>query len=140
MTPVMCHVKHDPEAGTYGDCLRVCVASLLDLEAADVTHFFHDDCDGATGNARLVEFLSGQGYAPFWSHYPGELSLDDVLGHQGAQNPTCHYLLFGRVASGGDHVVVCKGGEIVHDPAWLQSPLIGPNETGFWGVMVLARA
>lgn len=136
MTPVFCRVKHEPEAGTYGDCVRACIASLLDMQTEDVPHFYEDNCDGETGNARVSEWLDGRELVPFWTVFPGSDPLDAVFQHMGAVNPNVHYLLFGN-SGAGDHVVVCKGGKIVHNPSWVDDGIAGPNSNGFWMIMVL---
>jgi hypothetical protein len=138
MQPVFCRVRHDPEAGTYGDCLRACVASILEIDAETVPHFFEDDCDGATGMDRLRKWLGTQGLAPFAASFDASASLDEILGFQADQNPGVHYLLFGRT-EGGDHVVVAQGDKVVHNPEWYPSRLVAAGSHGYWTVMVLAR-
>jgi hypothetical protein len=140
MIPVVCRVKHDPEAGTYGDCLRACIASVLEMQAEDVPHFTEDNPGGPIANKRLALFLRSLGFAPFWSNYDGNANVEDVLEHQGVQNPDAVFLLFGQTSGGGDHVIVCRGGEIIHDPAWYRSPMIAPGTHGFWTVMVVAKS
>ena len=140
MTPEICTVKHDPANGTYGDCVRACVASILDLDSEAVPHFYHDDADGAIIQRRMIDFLAPIGLAPFVIHYPGALNRDELFALLGEVNPAGHYMLFGSFPQGGDHVIVCKGGEVVHDPAWAHAPLINPGSNGYWTVMVLARA
>lgn len=138
MTPVTCRVKHDPENGTYGDCMRACIATLLDLDAEAVPHFFHDGKD-EEGGKRLTEWLAGQGYYPFRELGPRDMTLEDVLHYQSAVNPHAHYILYGSTGSGGTHVVVCKGGAVVHNPAWYGSHIVGPPVGLDWQIMVLAR-
>lgn len=139
MIPVVCRVKHDADVGTYGDCVRACVASIMELDAEAVPHFYHDNCDGGTGFDRINAFVGQHGLATFTTAYSGDDTLAELLATMGEQNPTAVYMLFGRTASGGSHVVVCRGGQIVHDPAWSRSPLIAPTSAGCWIVMVLAR-
>ena len=140
MIPVHCRVKHDPEAGTYGDCLRACVASLLDVaRPEDVPHFYEDNCSGEEGMARVATYLATVGYVPFYTVYDGGNTLDGLLAFLGEQNPTAHYILFGGTIEGGDHVVIGYGGKIVHNPAWYGSSIVGPGSTGVWVTMVLAR-
>ena len=139
MIPVHCRVKHAPDEGTYGDCLRACVASIMEVDAEAVPHFFHDDCDGQTGIDRMRVWLDDQGLSPFFTSFDGGHPLDDVLAIQAAQNPGVHYLLFGRT-EGGDHVVVCKGDKVAHNPAWYPTPIVAAGTHGFWTIMVIARA
>lgn len=138
MTPVVCRIKHDPENAVYADCVRACIASVMDMDAGDVPHFYHDNCDGLTGFGRINEFLAPFGLAAFSVAYDGAYSMDDVLALMGEQNAATVYLLFGQTAY-GDHVVVCRGGECIHDPAWFRSPLFKAAQAGYWIVMVLAK-
>lgn len=138
MIPAICRIKHDPDAGTFGDCLRACVASILELDADDVPHFFHDGCDGETGTQRMREWLSERQLAPFFIQYDGHHSLDEILELQGAQNPDVHYLLYGRTAD-EDHVVVARGDKVVHNPSWYPTPLVGCGSHGLWTMMVIVR-
>lgn len=137
MKEVFCKVKHDPDAGLYGDCVRACIASILELKAEDVPHFHHDNCDAIEANARICEWLSGRGLVPFWTGFPGSEPLDAILQHMGEINPTVNYMLYGNNGS-GDHVVVCQGGKIIHDPSWVNVGLAAPNSNGFWLTLVIA--
>jgi len=140
MTPEICTVKHDPPNGSYGDCVRACVASILDLDSDIVPHFFHDNAPNPIPQERMSKFLAPLGLATFVAHYPASLMRDDLLTMMGQLNPDVHYMLFGRLANGGDHVVVCKGDQIVHDPAWFAIPIVEAGNNGYWSIMVIARA
>jgi hypothetical protein len=137
MTPAHCITKHNPPH-SYGDCLRACVATILDLPTDYLPNFVDVgvDADGAFTHMRL--WLSSMNLAPFITAYPGEHAMADLLEMQGALNPTSIYVLFGSV-SGGDHCVVCEGGSIVHNPAWHGCDLIGPMSNGTWQLLVLGR-
>ncbi len=149
MRQVHCQIKHDPDNGTYGDCMRACVASIMEFAPERVPHFMHDNCSPAEANRRMVDWLRHYGYAPFVISCGGEDTMADILSYMGDQNPTACYMLFGRTEY-ENHVVVCRGGEMVHDPAWLSSPLIYPNGyskpeigppwQGAWAIMVIARS
>lgn len=138
MTPVLCRVKHDPAAGTYGDCVRACIATIMDVDAEAVPHFVHDGCDGTTMQNRIRDWLAPQGLAPYWTHYDGNIPLEEVLETIGAQNPNVVYLLYGR-NEGGNHVNVCCGDKIVHDPNWYRTAFRGCADWGAWSVMVITK-
>ena len=126
MTPTPCHVKHDPP-NTYGDCLRACIATLLDLDTARVPHFAHDGpTDDAVVLTRLRVFLRGRGLLPFSATYGG--TMDEVLNLMATVNRDVTYLLFNS-----GHVVVCCNDEVLHDPAWVPVKMDG----SVWSVMVL---
>jgi len=139
MIPVHCRVKHDPENGMYADCMRACVASILELEPEAVPHFTDGHPPADEVYAALDDFLSGMGLAAFGVAFPGSLSFGELLEHFGALNPNATYMLIGRNGEGDNHCVVCQGGVVAHDPAWFRSKMDGPSDEGFWYVMVLAR-
>ena len=139
MTPVHCITRHDPENGTHGDCLRAVIASLLDKQPGDVPHFMHDYPNEAELNLRLRQYLNSFGLTSWWMHMDGATPRDELLEYIAGINPDCHYLLFGTTASGAYHVVICRNAEIVHDPAWITSPLVSPASTGHWTIVVIAR-
>jgi hypothetical protein len=138
MVPVVCRVKHDPDAGTYGDCLRACVASIMELDAEDVPHFADGDPSGPDVFDQLRQWLNARDYFPFFMGLSGDISLSELLAQQGELHPEIYYILTGNVGD-GDHCVVCKGGAIVHNPSWIASPLTGPPSNGFWNILVLMR-
>jgi hypothetical protein len=141
MTPVFCRVKHDPENGTYGDCLRACVAAMLDMEANPeaVPHFAHDGAIADIVFERMRAYLATQGLAPWLTHYDPTETLENVLEILADSGPGVHYMLFGRTAYDGDHVVICRDGKVVHDPAWYSTPLVKGGSQGSWLVVVFAR-
>lgn len=138
MIPVHCRVRHDPEAGTYGDCVRACIASILELDAEAVPHFYHDNCDPVTGHNRMVDWLASVGYVPFSIGYEGCYALDEILEFNSDMNATAHYILAGSTGE-GNHVVVCQGGRVAHNPAWYGCALVGPTDVGQWQITVIAR-
>lgn len=139
MIPVMCRVGHYPERGLYGDCFRACVASILEVGSDIVPHFYENNETGPEAMQRLSDFLKPLGYAPFTCVYDGDASRDEILEMMMSQNRDTYYMLFGRV-SGGDHVVVCRGGTVAHDPAWYPGTMTECNSAGAWVIMVLARS
>lgn len=137
MTPVDCMVTHNPP-NSYGDCVRACIATMLDLPSADVPHFAHDNAPGDVVYQRIRDWMAPRGYMPFWVNFPDE-PLDSVLSYIGTLNPDVTYMLYGSSGT-GDHVVVCYGGCVVHNPQW-GGPLslAGPGSHGFWSTMVITR-
>lgn len=139
VTPAFCRVKHAPEEGTYGDCLRACVATILDLNTEDVPHFYHDDCAPEEGNQRLRDWLAKRGLGAYWVGYPGDISVDEIITSVSENGQGIPFILYGETAYGGQHVVVCRDGKKVHDPAWAAAPFVGPGNSGQWVVLVIAR-
>jgi hypothetical protein len=118
---------------------------VLNLPFDQVPHFYHDGCDGETGIKRLSDWLANWTcpLGAFRAYYPGDASVADILSQNSVFNPDALYLLFGVTQSGGAHVVVCRGGAIEHDPAWVKSPMVGPSMTvdgePVWMVMTICR-
>lgn len=129
MTPRMCQVRHAPPE-RYGDCLRACIASLLNMEPVDVPHFADNGVDSVVMIDNCRSWLKTQGYNAWLVQYPSEVSDRDVRALMAVLNPGQHYLMFSE-----NHVVVCKDFDIVHDPSWYKVQLAQPREA--WTLMVL---
>lgn len=108
MKPVM-----QTEFGERGDCVRACVASILELKVEDVPHFLLDDDgeideDGATG--RLVNWLAlrNKRLRHVWV-WPG---------FHKCLRPICYCMGAGKSPRGitAGHMVVYQGGVLAHDP------------------------
>jgi hypothetical protein len=137
MIPAFCLTRHDPAAGQYGDCVRACIASIMELPTGKVPHFI--DTHGEIDISQLNLWFARRGYAPFWVAYPGEWTLDQLLSAQSTVNPGVHYVLFGGVSE-GNHAVVCKGGAVVHNPAWYGGTLTGPvHDLNVWQIMAICK-
>lgn len=138
MIPVQCQIATNIARNTYGDCVRACIASILELPAQDVPHFYYDG-DGKEGMKRAREWLNARSQSLFVTFYPGDTEVADLLNIVGEQNPDTHYMLFGVAEGEGNHCVVCQNNEIVWNPAWFGSKINGPlSDIGVWGVGVIA--
>ena len=137
MTPVSSRVGHDPEKGVNGDCLRACIASLLDRDAEAVPHFYETTDSGEVALGAMRKYLAGLGYGAAMIAYSGAAPLDDLMSIMPDIFADAHYLLFGRTESGEPHVVVCQGDRVVHNPSWggFSSRITQPTEDGQWVVM-----
>lgn len=134
MIPVVCREGGDGTDGKYGDCLRACVASILEKPSERVPHFYHDGCDGEEGMKRLRAYLKDLNYAPVFLSIPRHFTFDEALELSGNAVSGCHYLMFGE-----GHVVVCKGGIVAHDPAWVKTvPRLKQPVGNDWIIMVVA--
>lgn len=119
-------LTHDPDNGVFGDCFRACVASIIELPAEQVPHFFHDgqeppqapkDEPGRPGWERLNEFLAT---LPVPLHSLG-LALESASAYCAwmdslRDNFDLHYILGGYTERETSHAVVGHRGRIVHDP------------------------
>lgn len=137
MKPVMCMVKDDPANGSYGDCVRACVASILELEADEVPHFFESG-DGDIAFAAMRGFLIEHRMIPAYFPIEANRPLEWVLEYMNDKYHHSSYMLFCR-SGDADHCVVGYNDKIVHNPAWYKSPIDGPHSEGVWIVIILAR-
>lgn len=101
---------HDPENGVVGDCMRACIASVLELQREDVPHF--GAMEGVTWLKEYVRWLNKHGfsvYTQFGDHDTHPVMQDD-------ENP--YYFAIGRTPRHPEitHMVVCRNGAVVHDP------------------------
>lgn len=127
MTPTICQIKHDPPE-SYGDCLRACIASVLDLPPTEVPHFADHDGDLYESIRRIRDWYKGGVFIAQYSNQMDQFALLSLLGEL---NPGVHMLLVGE-----SHVVVCKDGKVVHDPAWYRKQRLDvPGD--MWTVLVL---
>lgn len=124
---------HDPENGIYGDCWRTTVACLLRLPIEEVPHVCDGPDDGKAGE-RMRAFLESRNCALIQIPYSGDLSLEQLLDYVGAISVSggLHWCLMGTSRTGCNHVVICKGDQIVHDPSITQSGIVGPSSDGLW--------
>lgn len=136
MTPAKMLVKHDPSAGTFGDCARCCVAAMLDLAPEMVPHFYEAGSAKTDDEAwnDIQSFLAGLGLAAVAFYFGEPATLSDVLNSMAHNNPNTYYILGGDSHNAG-HWVIALNGEIVMDPAPSNSGLIGPTD-GYWQVVV----
>jgi hypothetical protein len=93
--------------GKVGNCVSACIASLLDLDVADVPYFMGTDSEpDDLWKKRINRWLAPRGFS--FMH----LKTD---GKRFAHWPPGYFILMGR-SPRGLHAVVAKGEKIVHDP------------------------
>lgn len=135
MIPVMCMVKDDHEKGVYGDCVRACIASILELGASDVPHFFEQP---DASHLEMQLWLRARGEIVAMVPVPGDLTLQGLTEFMAVTYPNQCYMLW-CTSAGGDHAIVADATGIVHNPAWFKSPIDGPHSSGFWLVWIIAK-
>lgn len=130
--------KHDPEAGSYGDCFRCCLAALLRLAVVDVPHFMTPPFENVY--ERLDEWLKPLGLAYVqWPLNPEIQTVDALLESIErwiSGEARCAFLFGGKSSKGVDHFVVCQGSQIVYDSTG--NGIVAPNSTGYYYVGFLA--
>lgn len=136
MRPVPQLSNPDPHGDLWASSFRASIASILGLDVADVPPFADDDIDDV---AQLDAFLAPRGLCAIeMPVVPGVgSSLDDVLRLLGQINGSFTYLLAGTSRSGAEHVVVCEGAHVIHDPAPEMRGIVGPCLNGVYVVMLL---
>ena len=106
MNPVASRIPHSPKNGKIGDCLRACVASVLNLRYEDVPHFM--DRDGEVNedywNVELCEWAERLEMQPVFILPPFEFQ-----GYSVVTGTTRDKSIL--------HSVVYRGSKMVFDPS-----------------------
>lgn len=130
--------RHKPEEGVHGDCFRTVVACILHLQPEEVPHVY-DGSDDEGGYQRMRLFLQERGLALLQVCLNGTMSLEDILGYGAHCSAGLPWLLTGKSRNGTNHVVICIGNEIAHDPAIDQSGIVGPTLEETWWMEWIVR-
>jgi len=128
MRPVDQLVPHDPENGRWGDCMRACVASLLELPAEDVPHFMDGGPSQSEFVRRLHGFLVPRG---LWVMTHDHFWLAHLL--EQSHVPEVYHIISGPSPRFPDcfHAVIGRNGEVVFDPHPSRAGL-DPATRGQW--------
>lgn len=115
MTPVDQLRHHNPEDGSYGDCMRACIASLLDRRSSEVPHFFDYD-QRARGAGPGIEAMNEWLQALGWGY------IEIFVAHPFHPTVVRNYLrgfhvMLGLSPRGVPHAVIGRGGVLFHDPS-----------------------
>lgn len=123
---------HRPDEGTFGDCHRTCIASLLGVDRDSVpnwgVHYDNHDAFQAACDSYLADHGLRRIIFPVHTEngYP-----DEILAWMKAANPGVYYLLTGTSKNGTNHVVIAKDDVIVWDPAIDDAGIVaGCNDNG----------
>lgn len=128
MNPRVCTVKDSPPH-SYGDCIRACIASILDRD--DVPHVFD-------GRPPLDAWKDLRAWLTTQNKIIAVFPVDDHAGFMRENNPGVPYILLHGTLR-GDHAVICRDGEIIHDPAWYRCGVAGPHSLGFYIIAILGN-
>lgn len=130
--------RHNPDAGTFGDCHRTVLACLLDLPHDQVPHFAERHfLDIEAWNAAEKAFLASHGLASITAWYQGDTPLQQVLDGVGLYNQEIYYILGGTSRGGTNHSVIGLGNKIEWDPSLDDTGIIGPMDNGCYGITYL---
>jgi len=129
---------HDPENGTYGDCFRACIASLLERDPKDVPHFCgYDDSKEITGkwNIDVNKWLAQYGFAYVEWPVSSQEDYEPFFKQREENHP--NYPLY-HVITGNSpnfentsHAVVGKNGKVFHDPSTTRKGVLNHEMYGF---------
>jgi hypothetical protein len=125
---------HRPEEGIIGDCHRACIASLLELRTEDVPHFFDypPEQEAERGMKHQRGWLRERGLGLLEFPVAAE-SLEQFLRWAEQYTEGAYYTLTAKSRSGNNHVVICRGNQVVHDPTFGdEHGIVGPCSDGFW--------
>ena len=129
MTPVKQSVKHDPANGRYGDCMRCCIASMLDMQPAGIRNFGELASKGAEEFWSAVnDFLIFLGYRIATFAFDAE--VPEVLASMELHNSGMYWIM-GCAGPKANHSVVCCGGRVVSDPAGYTVDQLKRDDSGF---------
>ncbi|MDR6431247.1 hypothetical protein [Brucella pseudogrignonensis] len=136
--------KHDPAAGTWGDCWRTCVACILRLPVENVPHVFDKGVSSKEAHAAMKEFLDLRGIHTISTCFKADgMDLDGFLSITAGWFGDMPFMLIGRSANDTNHVVIARNGAIIHDPSLDLSGIVGPHHEGdgkfYWSGDLLVR-
>lgn len=135
MTPCRQLIKHNPPEA-YGDCMRSCVAALLDLRPEDVPHFIEDgESDGDVVWARVEKWLAIRNLFVFSIVFAAD--VPEVLEAMSMRGGNGILYLLGCGSPRADHLVVACGGSVVCDPAGYAKNDLRRGSDGYCWVHIL---
>jgi hypothetical protein len=130
------------------DCWRTCIASILDMDARNVPHFYQDQrIEVAEQNMAAAKvWLKEHGYSLISLALPDDLPFDFVLQTVDHIAPDHHAIISGRSRSGLNHAVIVRDKHVVMDPLTgssfgSQQPFVGPctHGTSAWLVELVVK-
>jgi hypothetical protein len=142
MTPHTQLQRHDPDNGILGDCYRTAIACLLDVPPSAVPHFYGDaQQTDQEVKGQMQEWLRRTHSLTIATvNFNDQLPIAEVVRYVGKWNPGLHYLFSGLSPRGTSHVVICRDGEIVHDPHPEATGIVSGYEGGVYVVEFLSPA
>lgn len=110
------------------DCIRACVGTLIDRD--DVPHVF-DTRPAEEAWAELRAWLESHKKALYI------FAAEDHAEFMRVNNPDLPYILLAKNGRGEDHAVICRNGQVIHDPAWYKSAIVGHHSSGFYYIVIV---
>lgn len=115
----------------YGDCVRACIASVLETHPSLIPHFFENNPDPDEAWKRIDHYLKrNHQLASFFVHVGNDVNgMKGFMTTIATSNPDTYYILFGTSRT-QPHCVVCLNDKIVHDPSG--AGIFGPGDGHVW--------
>lgn len=118
--------EHNPETGTYGDCQRAAIASLMNIGNIEkVPHFFEGGPDTKEFYYRLRKWLAQNGLGLVEIAYDAD-SVESAMYMFSRANPGITYMLYGKSNTGTNHAVIAQDDEIIWDPSERGGKIVAP--------------
>lgn len=127
MKPAICNERND--------CVRACIASLLEMETEQLPNFF---AQPEIGQYEMQRWLALRGLIAAVIALPGEWSFDTMGEFMRTHYADTHYMLWCK-SGDDDHSVICINARMVHNPAWYKCGIDGPHSSGVWIVWIIAK-
>ena len=131
-------LNHNPEENIFGDCQRTCIACMLDKHPLEVPNFADNETwrDGSKFDQVINEYLHTQGLSLVSIAFENQ-DMSGLLTAIGGLNTEFIYMLCGRSERNINHVVVCQGKEIIHDPHPSNAKITLPCDDGYYWIYFL---
>lgn len=131
---------HDPENGVWGDCYRTCIACILNLNSPEEVPHENRDVTDVEQWELIDNWLRPRGLLRITIPINGDAGVEAALasGTYWVRNAV-PFIFSGASRRGTCHAVVAQDGRIVHDPAWYDASVVGPERSGFMWVEYFVR-
>ena len=127
-----------------GDCFRCCIASLLELRAHNVPHFYEDASEGLLDYGtvqKMQDWFRSQANPLYYFEIGFPVSLHQVLHGMADVNTNLSYVVTGRNRNKQTHSMLARNARFIHDPAseTITDPLPFPCADGAYRVGIIAK-
>lgn len=103
----------------------------------DVPHFFGEAETEVKAIIDMDNWLADQNLVRINIRFDGAASPDDVIISVSNINRNLRFSIIGKSKNNVKHVVICRNGEIEHDPSIDKSGIAGPSNDGYYWVEFL---
>lgn len=123
---------HKPQEGSWGDCFRACIASILDFEhVADVPHVYDKGASAEEATEHLNKLLARGNLV--YVEIPLAATADQLRVYLKRYYKNIHVII-GCSSKHGNHSVVMKNDDYMWDPSIDNSGCVGPMDDGYYWI------